>query len=113
MNSKIIRKIEEQVLRELLLTANDAGWPCIGFDDGDGFERETFYEELVSHCLNLDEVTLFFSSPKEDRCAWVYLVFGNDGHDLICNNEIVDGFEQLVMDKMTDYCENIADKLFS
>ena len=37
MNSKIIRKIEEQVLRELLLTANDAGWPCIGFDDGDGF----------------------------------------------------------------------------
>lgn len=109
----IIRKIEEQITRQLLLTANDAGWPCIGFDDGDGFEKESNYEELVSHCMNLDEITLFFHSPQKDRTAWVYLVYGNDGYDLICDNEIVDGFEQLVMEKMTEYTENIEQHLFA
>lgn len=102
---KVIRKIEEQVTRELLLTANDAGWPCIGFDCGDGFEHCTDYEEAVSMCLNVDDLYLVFSNGQ--RKAWARLVYGNDGWDLICDYSCVPGFEQSVMDKMTKYCEDI------
>lgn len=113
MNQEIIRKIEKQITRELLLRANDSGWPCIGFDSGDGFECCTEYEKIVSECMNLDEVYLIFMSPDQKKKAWVFLVYGNDGWDLICNNSIVDGFEEMVMEYMSEYCDNLSDKMFS
>lgn len=113
MEHKIIRKIEEQVTRQLLLTANDAGWPCIGYDYGEGFEKDSGYESIVDMCLNVDEITLVFLSPDKKKRAAVFLVYGNEGWDLISDNTIVEGFEELVMEKMTDYCENIEQHLFT
>jgi hypothetical protein len=113
MEHKIIRKIEEQVTRQLLLTAKEAGWPCIGYDNGDGFEKDSDYESILDMCLNVDEITLVFLSPDKKKRAAVFLVYGNDGWDLISDNTIVEGFEELVMEKMTDYCENIEQHLFT
>lgn len=113
MNRKIIRKIEEQITRELLLTSNDAGWNCIGYDYGDGFESNTDYESIVSMCLNVDDLYLIFQSPDKTKKAWARLVYGNDGFDLINDYTCTPGFEQLVMDKMTEYTENIENKMFA
>jgi hypothetical protein len=113
MERKIVRKIEEQVTRELLLTANDAGWGCIGYDYGDGFEKDSDYESIVSMCLNVDEIHLVFLSPDKNKKAAVFLVYGNDGWDLINDYTITEGFEQLVMEKINDYCENIDQHLFT
>lgn len=113
MEYKIIRKIEEQVTRQLLLTANDAGWPCVGYDYKGGFEKDSEYESILDMCLNVDEITLVFLSPDKKKLAVVFLVYGNEGWDLISDNTIVEGFEQLVMEKMSDYCENIEQHLFT
>lgn len=112
MNHAIIRKIEEQITRELLLTANDAGWPCVGYDYGDGFESDTDYESTVDMCMNLDDVNLVFESPNKTKRAWVRLVYGNDGDDLICDYSLTEGFEDAVMNRMNEYCENITEKMF-
>lgn len=113
MNHAIIRKIEEQITRELLLTANDAGWPCVGYDYGDGFQSDTDYESTVAMCMDLDDVYLVFESPNKTKRAWVRLVYGNSGDDLICDNSITEGFEEAVMNYMTEYCENIAERMFA
>ena len=113
MEHKIIRKIEEQVTRQLLLTAKEAGWPCIGYDYGEGFEKDSDYESILDMCFNVDEITLVFLSPDKKKRAAVFLVYGNEGWDLISDNTIVDGFEELVMEKMSDYCENIEQHLFT
>ena len=113
MEHKIIRKIEEQVTRKLLLTAKEAGWPCIGYDNGEGFEKDSDYESILDMCFNVDEITLVFLSPDKKKRAAVFLVYGNEGWDLISDNTIVEGFEELVMEKMSDYCENIEQHLFT
>ena len=113
MNRAIFRKIEEQITRELLLTANNAGWPCVGYNYGDGFQSDTDYESIVSMCLNVDEICLSFQSPDHKKMAAVFLVYGNSGWDLISDNTITEGFEELVMQKMTSYTENISDHLFA
>ena len=113
MEHRIIRKIEEQVTRKLLSTANDAGWPCVGYDYGDGFEGDSDYESIVSMCLNLDDVHLVFESPDKSKRSWARLVYGNDGWDLICDSSCTPGFEQSVMEKMNEYCENIDQHLFT
>jgi hypothetical protein len=113
MNDKITRKIEERITRELLLTANDKGWGCVGFDYGDGFTRETQYEELVDTCLNVDDIFLVFQSPDQNRRAWVRLVFGNDGWDLINDYSMTEGFEESVMQHMDDFVETIEQKMFA
>lgn len=113
MKQEIIRKIEEQITRELLLTANDAGWPCIGYDYGDGFKSDTSYESTLSLCLDVDDVYLIFASPDKSKRAWARLVYGNDGWDLINDYSCTPGFEKLVMDKLNEYCEKIEEKLFA
>jgi hypothetical protein len=112
MNSKIIRKIEEQVTRKLLLTANDAGWLCTGYDFGDGLIKCSEYETIVTNCMNSDEMYLIFQSPNHKQRAWVYLVYGNDGWDLINNWSTPEGFDEEVMNKVSNYCENIDQYLF-
>ena len=113
MNSKIIRKIEEQITRELLLTANDKGWSCIGYDYGDGFMKDTDYENIVDTCLNVDDLYLVFLSPDQSRKAWVRLVYGNDGYDLINDYSLTEGFEDSVMKHMDEYSENIETRMFA
>lgn len=113
MNTKERIKIEEQITRELLLTANDAGWGCIGYDYGDGFESDTDYESIVSMCLNVDDLYLIFASPDKTKKAWVRLVYGNDGYDLVSDYTCTSGFEQLVMDKVNAYTEKIEERFFA
>lgn len=113
MNHAIIRKIEEQITRELLLTANGAGWPCVGYDYGDGFESDTDYESIVDMCMNLDDVHLVFESPNKAKRAWVRLVYGNDGDDLINDYSLTEGFEDAVMNRMNEYTETIAERMFA
>lgn len=113
MLSKIIRKIEERITRELLLTANDYGWPCIGYDYGDGFKKETDYEKIVSECMSVEDVLLIFSQGEGQVRAWVRLIYGNEGWDLINDYSLTKGFEELVMQKMDSYTSKIEEKLFS
>lgn len=113
MEHRIIRRIEQQVTRKLLETATAAGWPCIGYDYGDGFQKDNDPASIFDMCMNVDEISLVFLSPNQKKRAAVFLIYGNDGWDLIADNTIVDGFEQSVMEKMTDYCENIDQNLFT
>lgn len=113
MNGKITRKIEEQITRKLIRTAAANGWPCIGYDYGDGFQRDTDHESIVSMCLNVDDLYLIFASPDKPRRSWVRLVYGNDGWDLINDYSLTPGFEESVMNPMNEYTENIEKHLFT
>jgi len=113
MNRTVSRKIEEHLTEHLLKTAREAGWPCIGYDYTDGFMEASDDSSTLKTCLNTDEIVLFFRSTENGKEAWASLIYGNGCVDPISDYLCVSGFEQLVMDKMGSYAENITEKMFS
>lgn len=62
-------------------------------------------KDLKGAIFNLDEARLFLSKNGEGH-GWVYLVFGNDGFDLVSDYTVnLDGFLKPVME-LADRLEN-------
>lgn len=64
------------------------------------------WEGAATLLHDLDEAWLTFS--KDEVYADVFLVFGNSGWDVVCDYELVPGFEEEVMNAVNEYAETFA-----
>ena len=82
--------IEMAIVKHLLERAKEFGWVCTKVDNGDGFVSVT-EDEVLDEAFAADDAELRFER-EGFRTQWVYLVFGNDGYDVIADHtEPADG----------------------
>lgn len=73
-------RIELLVVRRLIADLITAGY-ALTVDDGDGIRQTGTPDELISTIFGVDEAHIL--ADKIDNHAWVFLVLGNDGWDVI------------------------------
>lgn len=100
MTTKIRKMIEKQVFYRLLNVATNHGWQLVSVDGGDGPMPVADYDEAWREATEYDEVHVYFTHPDHSKPKWVFLVFGNDGWDLISDG--VTSMEK-VMDEVHDW----------
>ena len=102
----VITKIERRIIWNLLNQLRDKGFGRFMVYDG---EEETQcgadIKAVMELVFNLDDAHVYLEGPSGKR-VWIYLVFGNDGSDVISDygyhpNEDFDGWNQF-MDKDFD-----------
>lgn len=85
-------KIERRIISRLVKDALKAGY-CVSVFDGEEFclKRSTAYRAIMNSIMSTDEDMLRFrvatprSGPAGELIGNVYLVYGNDGHDVIAD----------------------------
>jgi len=76
--------IERKIVTALIDRALAEGYE-LAVDDGD--ERHPWTRdraEVLDEIMNTDEDYLYMR--KDGACGWVFLVYGNEGYDVIANN---------------------------
>jgi hypothetical protein len=92
-------KVERRVVANLIHVLQHAGFWVYSLYDG---EETTLLEDLkvtpaealkatMELAFNLDECRVYFRHPEVKLTQWVYLVFGNDGWDAVCDYSAPEG----------------------
>lgn len=99
-----IESMERQVIKALVTEAFKRGFTKVIIDNGgDDDDRITCtnLEEVMSSIQQTDEEHMFFAHPDVAKMPCVYLVYGNDGYDVIADhssslNEMIDTIQPLI-----------------
>ena len=99
-----IESMEREIVKALVTEAFKRGFTKVIIDNGGGFvERITCFnlEEVMASIRQTDEEHMFFDHPSDARKPCVYLVYGNDGYDVIADhssslNEMIDTIQPLI-----------------
>lgn len=107
MDTILRNRIEDRIILKLLSTAETNGWTCTCIDDGEERIKATglAHKQIAQECYEYDEVTLRFR--KGELKAWVFLVFGNSGWDVICDHSAAEPFNSTVMETVGHYANAI------
>ena len=101
--------IEMAIVKHLLERAKEFGWVCTKVDNGGGYVRVA-EDEVLDTAFAADSADLYFER-KGFRRQWVYLVFGNDGYDVIADHTEPDdehgGWNQM-MKLVDEFAEDFA-----
>jgi hypothetical protein len=98
MNVKQRQSIEKQIARKIIKDALAAGYR-VSVHDGEDYAvvRSKKGAEIFAALCTTDDDRLFFSTEHEGRRAgWVWLVYGNDGYDVICDYTATPEIERLL-----------------
>lgn len=101
-----MNRVESMIVDKLFAQARKRNWEFKGVYDGEERHPGITQGEATTLLHVLDEAWLTFSKGK--RSAVVYLVFGNDGWDVICDYHMAEGFEEEVMNAVNEYAETFA-----
>lgn len=101
---KIIESMERQVVKALVTEAFKRGFTKIIIDNGgDDGEQITCTDtkEVMASIRQTDEEHMFFVHPDSPKMSLVFLVYGNDGYDVIADNssslnEMIDTIQPLI-----------------
>lgn len=102
---KLRNLMERAIVRKLVSDAFDRGF-AVSYSDGESsYEQCNTVEGLMAEIQSTDEEKLRLKHP-EGRSAYVYLVYGNDGYDVIADYtlSILAPFNQL-MDAIEAYTD--------
>lgn len=99
-----IESMEREIIKALVGEAFKQGFTKIIIDNGgDDDERIicTNLEEVMASIRQTDEENLFFEHPDGRAMPWVFLVYGNDGYDVIADhswslNKMIDTIQPLI-----------------
>ena len=99
-----IESMERQIIKALVNEAFKRGFTKIIIDNGgDDDERITCtnLEEVMDSIRQTDEEHMFFVHPDNPKMSWVFLVYGNDGYDVIADhssslNEMINTIQPLI-----------------
>lgn len=81
------QKIERTIVELIVREAISKGYSISGFDqEEDIFLRETDPAEIMKNVMTTDEDTLTFHRPDGTYAGFVFLVYGNDGYDVIADH---------------------------
>ena len=101
--------IEMAIVKHLLERAKEFGWVCTKVDNGDGYVSVA-EDEVLDEAFAADDAELRFER-EGFRLQWVYLVFGNDGYDVIADHTEPDdehgGWNQM-MKLVDEFAEDFA-----
>ena len=78
-------RIERKIVLRLIDTALAAGCDLQVYDGGEYYPWTTDKAAILRDIMNTDEDVLHIRRPGEARSAFVLLVYGNDGWDVICD----------------------------
>jgi hypothetical protein len=100
----IIESMERQIVEALVNEAFKRGFTKIIIDNGGDDEEQitcTDTKEVMASIRQTDEEHLFFVHPDVAKMPCVYLVYGNDGYDVIADhssslNEMIDTIQPLI-----------------
>jgi len=93
MNRQDIALIENEIVFTIIQNALDLGYTvshtngeevtCVAAPDD---YRAINFKRMMKEIRQCDEEYLTFKDSKNMRVGMVYLVYGNDGHDVICDH---------------------------
>lgn len=117
--------IEIRIARKMIRLMKKAGWKAYAVNDGEEFHRGLKTEkEVMEHAFAVEEASIYFKNPslkyKDDEgkehtvSHHAYLVFGNDGYDVVADWSYGEGegdtFDE-VMEQLSVYTDAIAEKI--
>jgi len=85
----IIESMERQVIKALVNEAFKRGFTKIIIDNGGDAGEDitcTNTKEVMASIRQTDEEHMFFVHPDNPKMSWVFLVYGNDGYDVIADH---------------------------
>jgi len=98
------QKMERQIARKVVTSGIAAGYQLSVFDGGEvTVARSTTVSEVMAGLFTTDDDRLLFFRPGEAQpCGWVWLVYGNDGWDVV--NDYTTNLESVMKpaDKLAD-----------
>jgi hypothetical protein len=105
MNVKLRQTIERQIARRIVRDALAAGY-SVDVHDGEEItlKRSRSLKAIMGALMTTDDDRLLFNREGENPFGWVYLVYGNDGWDVV--NDYSTNIESL----MTG-AQELSDKL--
>lgn len=117
-------EIEKKIVRHLIRTMKEHGWDAHAVNDGEEFHIGlTAEKQVMDHAFAVDEASIHFENKKlpfinsegEEKCVshYVYLVFGNDGYDVIADWSYRDddNFKIIMEEIIEPYADAIADEV--
>jgi hypothetical protein len=115
--------IEIRIVRHLIRMMKKGGWDVYAVNDGEEFQKLKGEKKALEAAFAVDEASLYFENKslpftREDGTTdcvghHVYLVFGNDGWDVIADwsySEAENDTFNAIMEAVGDYSDTIADK---
>jgi trehalose utilization protein len=101
LNVKNRQRVEREIATAVVKAAVAKGYTFIidnGGDD-DEHERTSTEEATLKAMFATDEDRLWVVDPKQPRpIGWVLFVYGNDGHDVICDYTAKPAIEELMVE---------------
>ncbi len=100
----IIESMERQIIKALVTEAFKRGFTKIIIDNGGDDEEQitcTDTKEVMASIRQTDEEHMFFAHPDVAKMPCVFLVYGNDGYDVIADhslslNEMIETLDPLI-----------------
>jgi len=86
MNVKQRQNIERRIVRQILKDALAAGYR-VSVHDGEDWvvSKSTHGPSIFAAMFSVDEETLVFRDASNATVGQVWLVYGNDGYDVVCD----------------------------
>ena len=99
------QKIEKQIVKRMVSDLGKAGWKPVCVYDSEEYVDAKSCKAVCDIVFSVDESTVTFAKPGH-RNQGVLLIpgNGNDGWDLITDNNCGDTEFAAVMDSVTDWC---------
>ena len=100
----IIESMERQIIKALVNEVFKRGFTKIIIDNGGDAGEDitcTNTKEVMASIRQTDEEHMFFVHPDNPKMSWVFLVYGNDGYDVIADHstsldELIDTIQPLI-----------------
>jgi hypothetical protein len=94
------QEVERAIVRATIEEAEKQGWTLYRVSNGEEIVRTDSHEAALEAAFACDEAHLHFGT-SDGQEAWVFIVLGNDGWDVICDytlsfNAVIDATDRLV-----------------
>ena len=107
--SMLVHKIENKILDHIVGTALRNNWSVSVHDGADWvLEKSKVFADIRKSMQAFDEDQLAFRDSNERVLGRIFLIYGNDGYDVINDHTCGDvDFDQFA-DEMNDYTTNFC-----
>ena len=107
MNVEQRQKIERRIVKAVIKSAIDAGGSVSLYDGGEWTVKKSRDAKVLANAImSVDEESLRIHNAAGESIGTVYLVYGNDGYDVICDHT-----DAPAMDAILASAFALADKL--
>lgn len=99
-------EMERLIVSNLVETAIKYGFDVSRVYDGEESHRATTVDQVLEVVFSVDDCTVYFKHPDQDKAHCAVIVLGNDGWDAIADASVGP-----IWDDVMAECNQFADKL--